>query len=277
MRIAFSLFWSWLFSSWQVTTRPDGLCVMRTAESVVLTDCPPGPLDRYTSISRSLGSTCDVDLLGLGQHRHRGRAGVDAALALGGRARAARGAGPASCLSRDQASSPFTTKVTSRTPPMSDSWLAQHLDLPAVEVGVALVHLEEVGGPEVALLAALAAADLDDHVLAVVGVLGDEQLAQPARRARRAAPPSPRPPRPRYSRISASDSPLEHLAGVGEVGLGGAVRPVRLDDRLQLRVATAGVARGGLVAGGVDLRQTSTRASPARSRAPPGVRTRPSG
>ena len=56
MRSAFSLFWSWLFSSWQVTTRPVGKCVMRTAESVVLTDCPPGPLDRYTSTSSSLGS-----------------------------------------------------------------------------------------------------------------------------------------------------------------------------------------------------------------------------
>ena len=29
---------------------------MRTAESVVLTDCPPGPEERYTSIWRSLGS-----------------------------------------------------------------------------------------------------------------------------------------------------------------------------------------------------------------------------
>ena len=38
MRIALSLFWSWLFSSCIATTRPVGLCVMRTAESVVLTD-----------------------------------------------------------------------------------------------------------------------------------------------------------------------------------------------------------------------------------------------
>src|SRR5690606_15232417 len=32
---------------------PEGRCVMRTAESVVLTDCPPGPDERYTSILRS--------------------------------------------------------------------------------------------------------------------------------------------------------------------------------------------------------------------------------
>ena len=37
MRIACSLFWSWLRSSWQVTTIPLGRWVMRTAESVVLT------------------------------------------------------------------------------------------------------------------------------------------------------------------------------------------------------------------------------------------------
>ena len=46
MRSALSLFCSWLFSSWHVTTIPVGLCVIRTAESVVLTDCPPGPVDR---------------------------------------------------------------------------------------------------------------------------------------------------------------------------------------------------------------------------------------
>ena len=32
---------------------PVGMWVMRTAESVVLTDCPPGPLERYTSIRSS--------------------------------------------------------------------------------------------------------------------------------------------------------------------------------------------------------------------------------
>ena len=38
------------------TTSPVGLCVMRTAESVVFTLWPPGPDDRYTSIWRSFGS-----------------------------------------------------------------------------------------------------------------------------------------------------------------------------------------------------------------------------
>ena len=46
MRIACSLFCSWLFSFWQDATMPVGTCVMRTAESVVLTLCPPGPDER---------------------------------------------------------------------------------------------------------------------------------------------------------------------------------------------------------------------------------------
>ena len=53
--MADSLFWSWLFSFWQEATTPVGRWVMRTAESVVLTDWPPGPEERYTSIRRSLG------------------------------------------------------------------------------------------------------------------------------------------------------------------------------------------------------------------------------
>jgi hypothetical protein len=44
--MALSRFWSCDFSSCIETTRPVGLCVIRTALSVVLTDCPPGPDDR---------------------------------------------------------------------------------------------------------------------------------------------------------------------------------------------------------------------------------------
>ena len=54
MRIADSLFCSCDFSFWQDTTTPVGRWVMRTAESVVLTDWPPGPEERKTSMRRSL-------------------------------------------------------------------------------------------------------------------------------------------------------------------------------------------------------------------------------
>ena len=39
----------WDFSFWHDTTMPVGMCVIRTAESVVLTLCPPGPCLLYTS------------------------------------------------------------------------------------------------------------------------------------------------------------------------------------------------------------------------------------
>ncbi|SLJ33082.1 Uncharacterised protein [Mycobacteroides abscessus subsp. abscessus] len=45
-RMAEILFCSCDFSFWQVTTMPVGMWVMRTAESVVLTDWPPGPDER---------------------------------------------------------------------------------------------------------------------------------------------------------------------------------------------------------------------------------------
>ena len=46
MTIAEALFCSWDFSFWQETTMPVGMCVSRTAESVVFTDWPPGPEER---------------------------------------------------------------------------------------------------------------------------------------------------------------------------------------------------------------------------------------
>src|SRR5512139_2486199 len=47
--MALFLFLSWDFSSWQLTTRPVGMWVTRTAESVVLTLWPPWPPERKTS------------------------------------------------------------------------------------------------------------------------------------------------------------------------------------------------------------------------------------
>src|SRR5579875_1001041 len=44
------------FSSWQLTTVLVGRCVMRTAEYVVLTDCPPGPDEQNVSTRMSFAS-----------------------------------------------------------------------------------------------------------------------------------------------------------------------------------------------------------------------------
>ena len=55
--MAAARFWIWDFSSCMETTRPVGMWVMRTAESVVLTDCPPGPEERKTSTRMSVSGT----------------------------------------------------------------------------------------------------------------------------------------------------------------------------------------------------------------------------
>ena len=51
----------------------------------------------------------------------------------------------------------------------------QDLELPAPLGCVPAVHLEQVAGEEVGLLAPLGASDLDDHVAALVGVLRQQQ------------------------------------------------------------------------------------------------------
>ena len=55
--MAAALFWIWDFSSCMETTIPVGTWVMRTAESVVLTDWPPGPDKRKTSTRMSASGT----------------------------------------------------------------------------------------------------------------------------------------------------------------------------------------------------------------------------
>ena len=195
----------------------------------------------------------DVDLLGLGQDHHRGRRRVDPALALGDELRAARGGG-ASCFMRLQTPSPLTRNVTSLKPPMSDS-AAQHVDAPAHPGRVALVHPEQIASEQVGLLTTLGAADLHDHVLAVVGVLREQEqlqllgeafdvglVARPRRatvRDRRRQPrggaPWPQPDR----RCGASDAIARRSArarGSGEQPPGSAAgrRSARVAERLEL-------------------------------------------
>ena len=273
MRIALSLFWSWLFSSWQVTTRPDGLWVIRTAESVVLTDCPPGPLERYTSMVEVVGVDLDVDLLGLGQHRDRRRAGVDAALALGDR-HPLHAVGTGLVLEPRPGVVALHHEGDLAQPAHVGLLAGEHLDLPLVLVGVALVHLEEVGGPEVGLFAALAAADLDDHVLAVVGVAGHEQLAQLGVELAEERLPSRRSRSSRYSRISASDSPSSISRASASSSSVARYDRYASTTGFSSDMATAG--RRARPAGRRTrrARRAATRASPARSPGRRGVRTR---
>jgi hypothetical protein len=71
-------------SSWHSTTMPLGRCVMRIAESVLLTCWPPAPEARNVSILQVGRVDLDVvDLVHLRQDRDGGGRGVDAALRFG--------------------------------------------------------------------------------------------------------------------------------------------------------------------------------------------------
>ena len=61
--MARALFCSWERSFWQLTTMPVGRWVIRTAESVVFTLCPPCPEERNTSTRRSFSSISTVGVL----------------------------------------------------------------------------------------------------------------------------------------------------------------------------------------------------------------------
>ena len=144
----------------------------------MLTDWPPGPARPEHVDLEIVGIDLDVDRLRLGQHRDGRGAGVDPALALGDRhplhpvrARLVLEARPGVVALHHEGDLPEPAHV--------GRLAVEDLELPAVGVGIALVHVEQVGGPEVALLAAFSAADLDDDVLALVGIAGHEQLADP--------------------------------------------------------------------------------------------------
>ena len=56
--------------------------------------------------------------------------------------------------------------------------LGEDLDSPALALGVARVHAEQVAGEDRRLVATGAGADLEEHVAAVVGVLGQQHALQ---------------------------------------------------------------------------------------------------
>jgi hypothetical protein len=83
--MALALFLCWDFSSWQVTTTPDGKCVIRTAESVVLTALAAGTggSETHRSLS-SVGIDIDFHVFCFGQHSDGHGRGMDTTLGLGG-------------------------------------------------------------------------------------------------------------------------------------------------------------------------------------------------
>src|SRR6266536_2129140 len=120
----------------------------------------------------------DVDLLGLGQDVHAGRGGVDAPLRLGHgdpldavHARLELEPGPRA-LAVDGENDLLEPALE------AGQALGQDLDLVAVLLGPARVHAVQLSREQRGLVAACARADLDDHVLVIVGVPWRQRLLQ---------------------------------------------------------------------------------------------------
>ena len=134
-----------------------------------------------------------VDLVQLGQDRHRAGGGVDAPLRLGRRhALHAVGAGfelepRERALAGDAADDFLVAAVLAGA-------LAEHLDVPALATRRSARTCEQVAGEDRRLVAAGAGADFEEDVVLVARIARQQQLAQLAFLRPRGAPRAARPP-----------------------------------------------------------------------------------
>src|ERR1039457_6858008 len=156
---------------------------MRTAESVVFTDWPPGPPERMTSIFKSLGSMLMSTSSSSGMM-------ATVAVDVWMRARGL-GAGPAVppvhagfVLEVGIGALPLDRGHDFLEPARRSAGHGQDLDLPATALGEARVHTKKVGREKRRFLAARAATNFEQDVLVVVGILGQQQELQPFFQAR---------------------------------------------------------------------------------------------
>ena len=147
---------------------------MRTAESVVFTLCPPGPEERNTSMRRSLGSIWTSTSSASGSTATvTVEVWMRPCASVGGHALHAVHA----ALVLETAVDPVPADRDDRLLHAAAGRLRdrERLELPATPLGVARVHAQQVGREERGLVPAGAGADLEHHVLVVVGILGHQQ------------------------------------------------------------------------------------------------------
>ncbi len=157
---------------------PVGRCVMRTAESVVLTCWRRRPRSAWCRCGcLPAGSRCRV--LDLGQHRHRRRRGMDAALRLGRR----------HALHPVHAALILHPRIGAPAGNLGDHFLVaadfagrlfHDLERPALQVGVALVHAQQIAGEQCRLVAAGPGPHFENDVLSSAAILGQQQDADVA-------------------------------------------------------------------------------------------------
>ena len=115
----------------------------------------------------------DVDLLGLRQHGHRRGRGVDSAGCLGSR-HALHTVHAGFEFELGEGAAPANLRNNLLVAAHRSFALRDHLDLPALLGGEALVHAKQRAGEQRSLVAAGAGADFQDHVALVHRILGDE-------------------------------------------------------------------------------------------------------
>ncbi len=125
-----------------------------------------------------LGIDGDVDVLELGHDGHRRGRRVHATLRFGG-GHALHAMHARLVLQLGVGAFAFHRGHDFLEPARRSARHGQNLDLPAPSLGETRVHAEEIGGKQRCLLSAGAAADFEQDVLVVVGILGKEQKLHP--------------------------------------------------------------------------------------------------
>ena len=169
-----ALFLCWDFSSWQETTRPVGRWVMRTAESVVLTLCPPGPEERNTSTRSSSGSIWTSTSSASGRYGYRHGGGVETPLGFGGRD-PLNPMDPAFVFQLAVSPFPFHRGDDFLEAAHAGGMIAHDLHPPAHDFSILGVHPKQVGGKQGRFLAPGSGPDLEEDILIVEGVFGQQQ------------------------------------------------------------------------------------------------------
>src|SRR3990172_2568965 len=188
MLIARVRFCSWDRSSWHWTTIPVGRWVRRTAVAFFWTFCPPAPPELKTSILMSFsGMSISISLASANTATVAVEVWMRPCDSVTG-TRCTRWT-PDSYLRRAEAARPPGCRMNPFCPPSpaelqnalfqpADAGVAgrQRFGFPAVFLGVAGVHPEQIGSEEGCLVTARPGPDFQDDIAVAAWIFGEEQV-----------------------------------------------------------------------------------------------------
>ena len=140
----------------------------------MLTDCPPGTGGAERVDAQVFFVDLDFDVVGFGQHSHRDCGSVDPSAAFGCR-NALNPVHAALVLELAVHALAFDHRDDFLEPAHSGSAGGDDFDPPALRFGIARIHAEEFLGKQGGFVATRAGADLQQHVLFVVGVFRNQE------------------------------------------------------------------------------------------------------